>query len=128
MSKETRWILAVAGWLAGVLLLSLLADPMCADGWRSSSIGRQGACSHHGGVVYKNGWLWIPFSVVYFWFLRGFLTRPDRKQAEDPSSTDRPQLVSTKYDDQKKEARDDKRILWFWVVFFIVFWVIKLNA
>jgi len=23
----------------------------CADGWRSPSIGRQGACSHHGGVV-----------------------------------------------------------------------------
>lgn len=23
----------------------------CRDGWRSSSIGRRGACSHHGGVV-----------------------------------------------------------------------------
>ena len=23
----------------------------CADGWNSPSIGRQGACSHHGGVV-----------------------------------------------------------------------------
>lgn len=23
----------------------------CADGWLSVSIGRQGACSHHGGVV-----------------------------------------------------------------------------
>lgn len=23
----------------------------CADGWPSESIGRQGACSHHGGVV-----------------------------------------------------------------------------
>jgi hypothetical protein len=25
----------------------------CADGWASSSIGRPGACSHHGGVVTK---------------------------------------------------------------------------
>lgn len=25
----------------------------CADGWSSPSIGRQGACSHHGGVVTK---------------------------------------------------------------------------
>lgn len=25
----------------------------CADGWPSGSIGRQGACSHHGGVVWK---------------------------------------------------------------------------
>lgn len=23
----------------------------CADGWESPSIGEQGACSHHGGVV-----------------------------------------------------------------------------
>lgn len=23
----------------------------CADGWPSTSIGRRGACSHHGGVV-----------------------------------------------------------------------------
>jgi hypothetical protein len=26
-------------------------DTTCADGWRSSSIGKRGACSHHGGVV-----------------------------------------------------------------------------
>ncbi|MFI1173274.1 hypothetical protein [Streptomyces melanogenes] len=24
----------------------------CADGWPSGSIGKRGACSHHGGVVY----------------------------------------------------------------------------
>ncbi|WP_326737065.1 hypothetical protein [Streptomyces sp. NBC_01022] len=23
----------------------------CADGWESSSIGKQGACSHHGGLA-----------------------------------------------------------------------------
>lgn len=23
----------------------------CADGWSSESIGKQGACSHHGGVA-----------------------------------------------------------------------------
>lgn len=27
-------------------------DPRCASGWKSPSIGEQGACSHHGGVVY----------------------------------------------------------------------------
>ncbi len=26
----------------------------CADGWPSQSIGKQGACSHHGGVVGGN--------------------------------------------------------------------------
>lgn len=27
-------------------------DPRCASGWKPPSIGEQGACSHHGGVVY----------------------------------------------------------------------------
>ena len=27
--------------------------PECSDGWTSSSIGRRGACSHHGGVVWR---------------------------------------------------------------------------
>lgn len=27
------------------------AGQRCSDGWASPSIGRQGACSHHGGVV-----------------------------------------------------------------------------
>lgn len=34
--------LLVAPWLNG--------PPTCRDGWASGSIGRQGACSHHGGV------------------------------------------------------------------------------
>ena len=29
---------------------SFVNTPTCEDGWRSSSIGIQGACSHHGGV------------------------------------------------------------------------------
>lgn len=34
-----------AGWFWRVV------DVRCADGWPSQSIGRQGACSWHGGVV-----------------------------------------------------------------------------
>jgi hypothetical protein len=45
-------------WLIGImtfLLISTAAAQMsggttCSDGWRSGSIGSQGACSHHGGV------------------------------------------------------------------------------
>jgi hypothetical protein len=44
----------VIGWVVGValflLLQQLLPEVRCADGWASPSIGRQGACSHHGGV------------------------------------------------------------------------------
>jgi hypothetical protein len=44
----------ILGWVVGVTLFlrlqQLLPEVRCADGWRSPSIGRQGACSHHGGV------------------------------------------------------------------------------
>ncbi|MEK6678006.1 MAG: hypothetical protein AABY39_01185, partial [Nitrospirota bacterium] len=42
------------GWLSGIAIFLLLAQMLpeirCADGWASPSIGRQGACSRHGGV------------------------------------------------------------------------------
>ena len=50
---------SVAGWLVGISLFFALAHfspaVTCRDGWASQSIGRQGACSHHGGVK-DNGW------------------------------------------------------------------------
>ncbi|WP_405986931.1 DUF3761 domain-containing protein [Streptomyces sp. NBC_00872] len=33
----------------------------CADGWLSPSIGRQGACSHHGGVAPARPWAILNF-------------------------------------------------------------------
>ncbi|MFF7143759.1 hypothetical protein ACFZB5_21345 [Streptomyces nodosus] len=33
----------------------------CSDGWPSSSIGRRGACSHHGGVVAGRPWATLFF-------------------------------------------------------------------
>jgi hypothetical protein len=33
----------------------------CRDGWPSGSIGRQGACSHHGGVVPARLWAALRF-------------------------------------------------------------------
>jgi hypothetical protein len=33
-----------------VLLNQALPERVCKDGWKSPSIGRPGACSHHGGV------------------------------------------------------------------------------
>jgi hypothetical protein len=37
--------------------LQFLPEVRCADGWASPSIGRQGACSHHGGVRGNGTWL-----------------------------------------------------------------------
>lgn len=34
----------------------------CRDGWPSTSIGRQGACSHHGGVVPGSLWATLLFT------------------------------------------------------------------
>ena len=31
----------------------------CRDGWESPSIGRQGACSHHGGVTSNGPWIFL---------------------------------------------------------------------
>ena len=42
--------LFVLGWLFG-------GPVTCRDGWRSPSIGKQGACSHHGGVDRSTGHL-----------------------------------------------------------------------
>ncbi|CAG6399525.1 conserved hypothetical protein [Actinacidiphila cocklensis] len=36
------------------------SPPHCADNWPSTSIGKQGACSHHGGVVYSM------FAILHF--------------------------------------------------------------
>lgn len=43
-------ISATVGILLFFLLASLVPPARCNDGWNSPSIGRQGACSHHGGV------------------------------------------------------------------------------
>lgn len=47
------YIVAIAIFFCLFSLMSSFVDPpTCRDGWRSSSIGTQGACSHHGGVEY----------------------------------------------------------------------------
>ncbi|WP_145969070.1 hypothetical protein [Streptomyces hyaluromycini] len=41
--------------------VSMPAATTCADGWLSSSIGTQGACSHHGGVSWGS-----PYATLFF--------------------------------------------------------------
>ena len=59
----TWWLPAGIGvpvWLVVLMFLGSLEGPStCRDGWRSSSIGRQGACSWHGGVKRTGGWAFI---------------------------------------------------------------------
>lgn len=59
-------------WAAGsakfiVLMICLLpfrGETTCSDGTHSSSIGRRGACSHHGGVGMRSGTIPLVLSVA----------------------------------------------------------------
>src|SRR6266496_3768653 len=50
------FVMGLASCSASDVVVKGLGPPdwACADGWLSHSIGIQGACSHHGGVVNKN--------------------------------------------------------------------------
>ena len=58
---------AITGWVVGitmcVVLLLLGGGGVCSDGWASPSIGRQGACSWHGGVSAAGA----IYGTVVFW-------------------------------------------------------------
>ena len=67
--KYPKFTLAMTLLLA-VLAVSLGAYEGCADGWNSTNIGRNGACSHHGGVeTHANiyGICCSIFSVIVLW-------------------------------------------------------------
>lgn len=59
-----------AVFILTLMFLKLIIGPVtCNSGWKSPSIGRQGACSHHGGVAGWKGSLPILLSgVAAFWF------------------------------------------------------------
>ncbi|WP_312591824.1 topoisomerase DNA-binding C4 zinc finger domain-containing protein [Stutzerimonas nitrititolerans] len=59
-----------AVFILTLIFLKLIIGPVtCNSGWKSSSIGRQGACSHHGGVAGWKGSLPILLSgAAAFWF------------------------------------------------------------
>src|SRR5436190_20034704 len=45
----------ICGWIVGLAVFGMslflgAGGGGCSDGWASPSIGRQGACSHHGGA------------------------------------------------------------------------------
>ena len=56
MWKFLQWLAkplpaSVVAFLACFIVVgTLMGPPACRDGWHSRSIGRQGACSWHGGV------------------------------------------------------------------------------
>ena len=57
----------IVGLVVMMLTSFILSGPtLCKDGWASKSIGRQGACSHHGGVGgSKNGGIGFLLGIIF---------------------------------------------------------------
>ncbi len=50
--KKLRFIVSlIISLILGYFIKTIGTYTGCADGWMSTNIGKQGACSHHGGVV-----------------------------------------------------------------------------
>jgi len=63
---KNPFVVGIAVWICLTVVLSpFLGERRCNDGWRSSSIGKSGACSWHGGVGARDGWC------VYFASIAG---------------------------------------------------------
>jgi hypothetical protein len=67
---------ACAGIAFYAFLSGFIPEAHCRDGWESSSIGIQGACSHHGGVKRYGDWKFLAFLASCFasaiaWLLFG---------------------------------------------------------
>jgi len=87
----------VVGWIVGIgvflFAMILVPEAVCSDGWASPSIGRQGACSHHGGVSGASGFM----MTVTFWasvLIGGYIADKLNPDAEDrPKSDFRPRRL-----------------------------------
>ena len=53
MMNKAEIIGCLVGLSVFVFSICIKPESTCNDGWKSPSIGRQGACSHHGGVDYN---------------------------------------------------------------------------
>ena len=69
IEKNLKTFTAAVFILTLIFLKFIIGPVTCNSGWKSLSIGRQGACSHHGGVAGWKGSLPILLSgAAAFWF------------------------------------------------------------
>lgn len=62
--KKHLFIISFLSIFIGLYIL--FGGAHCGDGWSSHSIGRRGACSHHGGVVSYNGFILVVSLILSF--------------------------------------------------------------
>jgi hypothetical protein len=68
--------------IANIVLGGFGGSSVCKDGWASPSIGKRGACSHHGGVGGQKNGGWIFLLSVGLGFSAGVIAR----QVQNPPS------------------------------------------
>lgn len=87
-------------------VLALLPGATCRDGWKSNSIGRSGACSHHGGV---GGNVWsIPALILGILggvFVTSVLDRKKRSMESKEKKLAEPDKHDTPYGSIKEYER-----------------------
>jgi len=82
MSKA--WLAAIAVFLVSCNGLRMVVHTTCGDGWHSPSIGRRGACSHHGGVDRIAGNLVLFGSGAAAWLAWSYIeNREERRRQKE---------------------------------------------
>lgn len=98
-----------------IFLSSLIPEAKCHDGWRSRSIGRQGACSHHGGVrdyseLYILSFMLSVFVGGYvFTYLEGFNSKPKSSKNNQHRYLNNKPLVGSSKEEIIKQAIDENK-------------------
>lgn len=91
------WGFALAVFLVLQVIASLvLGETTCSDGWASRSIGKQGACSHHGGVDGSVGVVIFLMAIAAGWsFYASSISRHfDEKQPKNSKRSNVPGLIA----------------------------------
>lgn len=72
MNTKLPWIVGAVALIVCAILFNIVEGPSrCNSGWQSPSIGKKGACSHHGGVAGR----WSIVLAIASGAGSGFLTR-----------------------------------------------------
>jgi len=112
-NKEQSVLPAVVAFVVVLIICMLvIGGAVCSDGWGSSSIGRSGACSGHGGVRHWPGIIAVIFSAFVALRFHEYLAsrnekpgNPDRIEVQGPSNS----LGNSRATSAESSATESKR-------------------
>ena len=78
MFRSPIFYTVLAFVISSVVIGIILPELACMDGWKSPSVGKSGACSHHGGVNRFPVTMGLIVSLVFsFWVWKKFKKNED---------------------------------------------------